>query len=69
MDDLAGHVLRMLDFDDVGRSLVLKTELSFEMCGQTVYATPDYALVDDYVFLVHEDKANSNYISIVTYMP
>ncbi|KIL66756.1 hypothetical protein M378DRAFT_9825 [Amanita muscaria Koide BX008] len=48
VDDLAGHILRMVDFDDVmhRRSLALKKELTFTMCGETVYAKPDYTVMD-----------------------
>ncbi|KAM6501669.1 hypothetical protein JOM56_001646 [Amanita muscaria] len=58
----------MLDFDNVGhrRSLALKKELAFTMCGETVYAIPDYTVMDhdNYVLLVQEDKRDA-----VTYEP
>ncbi|KZP13939.1 hypothetical protein FIBSPDRAFT_797247 [Athelia psychrophila] len=61
VDDLAGHILRMLDFDDVvhRRSLSIKKELWFTMCGENVCAKPDYSVMDhdNYArLLVQEDK-------------
>ena len=71
VDDLAGHILRMLDFDDVvhRRSLAIKKELSFTMCGETVYAKPDYTVMDhdNYALLVQEDKVS--YLAIFSDVP
>lgn len=67
VDDLAGHILRMLDFDDVvhRRSLSLKRELAFTMCGEIVYAKLDYTVMDhdNHVLLVQEDKGSYLVIS------
>ena len=36
VDDFAGHILRMLNFDDEGRLIASKRELSLTMCGTRV---------------------------------
>lgn len=71
VDDLAGHILRMLNFDDVvhRRSLALKKKLSFTICGEIVYAMPNYAVMNDnnYALLVQEDRVS--YLAIFSVMP
>lgn len=70
MDNLAGHILQMFDFEDVvhRRSLALK-ELSFTLCVETVHAKLDYIVMeeDNYTFLVQEDKVR--YLAIFSVMP
>ncbi|KIL62602.1 hypothetical protein M378DRAFT_80878 [Amanita muscaria Koide BX008] len=58
VDDFAGHILRMLNFDDNDRSIATKRELSFTMCGTCVWAKADIAILDDaeYSLMVQEDK-------------
>ncbi|KZP08550.1 hypothetical protein FIBSPDRAFT_802949 [Athelia psychrophila] len=61
VDDLAGHILRMLDFDGNERSITTKRELSFTMCGTRVRATADIAITESskYSLMVREDKRST----------
>ena len=61
VDDFAGHILRMLDFDGNDRSIVTKKELSFTMCGRRVWAKADIVVLDDteYSLMVQEDKVSA----------
>ena len=58
VNDFAGHILRMLNFDDNSRSIATRRELSFTMCGTRVRARADIAVLDDYQYslLVQADK-------------
>ena len=68
VDDLADHVLRMLEFGDVvhRRSLALKKELLFTICGEI---KPDYTVMDhdSYALLVQVDKVS--YLAIFSVVP
>ncbi|TEB26191.1 hypothetical protein FA13DRAFT_1610377, partial [Coprinellus micaceus] len=46
VNDFAGHILRMLDFDDSDRSIATRRELSFTMCGSRVWAKADIVGLD-----------------------
>lgn len=61
VDDFAGHILRMLDFDDNDRSILTKRELSFEMCGSRVCANADMVVLDDaeYSLMVREERVSA----------
>lgn len=61
VDDFALHLLRIMDFDGGQKSLHTKKEMSFEMCGERVYAKPDICIMDraDLLLLVQEDKVRS----------
>ena len=58
VDDFAGHILRMLNFDDDDRSIATKRDLSFTMCGTRVWAKADIAILDDaeYSLIVQGDR-------------
>ena len=60
VDDFAGHILRMLNFDDNDRSIATRRELSFTMCGTRVWARADIAILDgaEYSLMVREDKVS-----------
>jgi hypothetical protein len=64
VDDFAGHILRMLSFDDDERSIVTKSKLSFTMCGTRVRAKADIAVLDDaeYSLMVQTDKVSRHWI-------
>jgi len=47
VNDFAGHILRMLNFDDEGRLIATKRELSFTMCGTRVWAEADITVMDN----------------------
>ena len=60
VDNFAGHVLRMLDFDGGERSIATKRELSFTMCGTRVWAKADITVMEGstYLLMIQEDKVS-----------
>jgi len=60
VDDFAGHILRMLNFDDEGKLIASKRELSFTMCGTRVWAKADITVMDnaEYSLMMQEDKVS-----------
>ena len=60
MDDFAGHVFRMLDFDGGERSIATKRELSFTMCDTRVWAKADITVMEGstYSLVIQEDKVS-----------
>jgi hypothetical protein len=62
VNDFAGHILRMLDFDDSGRSIATRRELSFTMCGSRVWAKADIVGLDsdaEYSLMVQDGSVNA----------
>lgn len=61
VDDWAGHVLRILDYDGGDREIATKRELSFTMCGEWKWAKPDFVVLSggQRTLLVQEDKVSS----------
>ena len=58
MDNFAGHILRMLNFDDSNRSIDTNRELSFTMGGTRVWTKADIAIMDgdEYLLIVLTDN-------------
>ncbi|KAH8831918.1 hypothetical protein DL96DRAFT_1667921 [Flagelloscypha sp. PMI_526] len=66
VNDFALYLLKLLDFDDEERAIVMRKELTFDMCGNRVYAKPDLCVMRDYelVLMVQEEKVS--YIEMYT---
>ncbi|KAM6499421.1 hypothetical protein JOM56_004929 [Amanita muscaria] len=62
VDDFTAFLLRMLDYDNGGRVIRIRKELSFYMAGQHVDAIPDVCLTNDhdYFLLVQGDKCTAD---------
>ena len=58
--DFAGHILRMLNFDDNDRWIASRRDMTFTMCGTRVWAKADTAVLDnvEYSLMVQEDKVS-----------